>query len=250
MPVQGVAANSTVSGGVLGGGYAADRQRKPELAFRYKVRARVVAEAGAARLQSEGPLRLLSFGPAEGLTLLELDRLLDLEEAVGVEYSEELLERAVPMPSHIRMIRGDVTALPASLGEDSFDLVCALALLEHLPDPVRAVREAVRVLRPGGLFVATCPNPFWDAAAQKLGLLRGIHHEADMDKRRLLGVVRAAGLEPAAFRRFMWAPVAVLPYLRVPVPPALSLRIDRAVESVKAFNWTFVNQCVVGQKRL
>jgi SAM-dependent methyltransferase len=40
----------------------------------------------------------------------------------------------------------------------SFDLVLASHLIEHLNDPAAFVREAHRVLAPGGYFLVTTPN--------------------------------------------------------------------------------------------
>ena len=47
----------------------------------------------------------------------------------------------------------DAMALP--FAEDSFDLVVAMHVLHHVPDPDRAIREMRRVLRPSGLAVVT-----------------------------------------------------------------------------------------------
>lgn len=41
----------------------------------------------------------------------------------------------------------------------SFDAVLCTEVLEHLPDPVRALDEMARLLRPGGMFIITAP--FW-----------------------------------------------------------------------------------------
>lgn len=49
----------------------------------------------------------------------------------------------------------DVTRLPLDTG--SVDVVLCTEVLEHVPEPIRAVREFARVLRPGGRLLITCP---------------------------------------------------------------------------------------------
>jgi SAM-dependent methyltransferase len=51
---------------------------------------------------------------------------------------------------------GSAEALP--FDDQSFDVVLATQLLEHVPDPRVALREAVRVLRIGGRIVLTVPG--------------------------------------------------------------------------------------------
>lgn len=49
----------------------------------------------------------------------------------------------------------DATAIPVADG--SFDAVLCTEMLEHVPEPVRVVRELARVLRPGGRLILTAP---------------------------------------------------------------------------------------------
>jgi SAM-dependent methyltransferase len=54
-------------------------------------------------------------------------------------------------------IVSDILNIPEP--DASFDAVLCTEVLEHLPDPVRALDEMARLLRPGGTFIITAP--FW-----------------------------------------------------------------------------------------
>jgi 2-polyprenyl-6-hydroxyphenyl methylase/3-demethylubiquinone-9 3-methyltransferase len=73
---------------------------------------------------------------------------------VGVDLAASALAQAA---THgVRVIHGDATALP--LPDGCADVVSAGELFEHVPDLPAAVREACRVLRPGGVLVADTLN--------------------------------------------------------------------------------------------
>ncbi len=67
---------------------------------------------------------------------------------VGLDRSLTMLRRA-PQP----VVRGDARRLP--FRDATFASVAALWMLYHMPDPQVTIREAHRVLRPGGLFAAS-----------------------------------------------------------------------------------------------
>ena len=56
----------------------------------------------------------------------------------------------------LRRARGDATRLP--FPDRSFDRIIAAEVLEHVDDDMGAIRELVRVLRPGGTIAATVPS--------------------------------------------------------------------------------------------
>jgi len=238
-----------VPSGVMDKQFAHDRLRTPHVIYRFKTRALALARAADRRLDANAAATVLDFGAADGLTILELNRFFPKWRYYGVEYSTDLLQSARDLPDNVTLIQGDVMNLPDAVSERSYDLVSALALLEHLSDPGKAVKEAARVLRPGGIFIATCPCPFWDKLAERYGLIRGGFHETDMDEAELKRVVREAGLDMVSFERFVWAPLGVLPNLKIPVAAPLSDWVDRVLRPLRVFSGLFVNQIIVGQKR-
>lgn len=66
-------------------------------------------------------------------------------------------------PDAFMGITADATDLP--LPADHFDVVTCQTLLMHLPDPIAAIREMIRIARPGGLVIAVEPNNFFNRLA-------------------------------------------------------------------------------------
>ncbi|MCE1235666.1 MAG: methyltransferase domain-containing protein [Hyphomicrobiales bacterium] len=52
-------------------------------------------------------------------------------------------------------IKCDITSIPEP--DASFDAILCTEVLEHLPDPVPALREMARLLKPGGVLILTAP---------------------------------------------------------------------------------------------
>jgi 2-polyprenyl-3-methyl-5-hydroxy-6-metoxy-1,4-benzoquinol methylase len=52
-------------------------------------------------------------------------------------------------------IVSDITGIPEP--DASFDAVMCVEVLEHLPDPLCALRELARLLKPGGILIVTAP---------------------------------------------------------------------------------------------
>ena len=52
-------------------------------------------------------------------------------------------------------IVSDITSIPEP--DDSFDAIMCIEVLEHLPDPAKAVIEFSRLIKPGGYLIITAP---------------------------------------------------------------------------------------------
>jgi len=138
------------------------------------------------------------------LSLVSESRLVGLELDPG-----RLLAAAEDGTVRARFCAGDATRLP--FADASFDKVVLSEVLEHLPEDGPAVREAARVLRPGGVLAVSVPHagyPFlWDPlnwARERLGLghfsaepWSGIwtDHRRLYTKEALSELVQGAGLE-------------------------------------------------------
>ena len=134
-----------------------------------------VLEIIAARLESRGtdegyaqlsqtyltqlPLpdarRILAIGCGTGIEVRSLRRLTGLETAiVGLDHSPALIEAArrltedEGLSQNVTYEVGDAHHMPYSDGE--FDIVTLHTLVSHVDDPPQVLREARRVVRPGG----------------------------------------------------------------------------------------------------
>ena len=54
-----------------------------------------------------------------------------------------------------------VDACAITFPDQTFDVVMSSEVIEHTPDPRKALREMARVLKPGGILVVTSPNKLW-----------------------------------------------------------------------------------------
>lgn len=118
---------------------------------------------------------------------------------IGVDLVGSALEQAVD--HGVIAARANVYELP--FGKESFDVVCAGEILEHLDDPVLAIQESCRVLKPGGLMVLdTIANTrlarfLAVTVAERIhgGAPPGIHDPAlFVDRKRLVETYAAQGV--------------------------------------------------------
>jgi demethylmenaquinone methyltransferase/2-methoxy-6-polyprenyl-1,4-benzoquinol methylase len=134
------------------------------------------ADAGAlgrGLALAERPLeRLLDVAGGTGRAAVAVDA----DRRVVVDRSAGMLARARERPG-VKAVRGDAERLPVR--DASVDAVTVVDALHHVPDRGAALREAARVLAPGGVLVVREFDPT---------TLRG---------RALVGAERLAGFDSA-----------------------------------------------------
>ncbi|SFB14659.1 Methyltransferase domain-containing protein [Cellulomonas marina] len=170
---------------------------------------RTAENSAAYLLPSLSPgLRLLDVGCGPGSVSIDLAG--RVAEVVGVDAAEAVVAAAREAArdagrENVRFEVADAYALP--FPDASFDVVHAHQLLQHLTDPVAALREMRRVARPGGLVAvrdADYAGMTWYPPSPGLDEWMALYHEvteankADADAgRKLLSWVLDAGFDPA-----------------------------------------------------
>ena len=116
------------------------------------------------------------------------------QRAVGVDQSPAMLNVARARIEHAglrnaQLRQGDIYALPVE--HDAYDLVVVHQVLHYLDDPARALREAVRTLRPGGRIVII------DFAPHELEFLREkhAHRRLGFSPEEISGLLQECGLD-------------------------------------------------------
>jgi SAM-dependent methyltransferase len=98
----------------------------------------------------DGEMAVLEVGCGTGLFLSKLRA----RKRIGCDFSQGLLTQF--KKEDIILVQADAEHLP--FRENSFDVVYSINLLEHVPHPELAIREANRVLKKGGKLIIITPN--------------------------------------------------------------------------------------------
>lgn len=110
--------------------------------------------------------RILEIGAGSAWLSAELSKLPNVVEILATDFSPKLLKEQVPKVFKLLQANAaKITRTPADfykldLPDDRFDFVVCSAVLHQASNMVRVLREAKRVLKPGGRLVAV-REPVW-----------------------------------------------------------------------------------------
>lgn len=177
------------------------------------------AENSAAYLldQLRAGHRLLDVGCGPGTITLDLAQRVSPGLVLGIDNAETIIEEAErsreeAQMNNVRFAVDDVYQISET--NDSFDVVHAHQVLQHLTNPVRALKEMRRVLKPGGILAVRDSDYgafTWSPADHRLDRWLELYHQittknrAQADAgRHLLGWVHAAGFPDATASSSTW----------------------------------------------
>jgi 2-polyprenyl-3-methyl-5-hydroxy-6-metoxy-1,4-benzoquinol methylase len=155
----------------------------------------------ARRLRMARPYlrgRVLDYGCSSGA----LAELCPPEAYLGVDISEEALEAA-------RATHPGYEFNNKVSEHERFDVIVALAVLEHLDDPLDVLARWSGMLNPGGRIILTTPHPSYEwilIVGAKVGLFDRHsleEHDDLLDLPRVRELAAAAGMELERYRRFL-----------------------------------------------
>ncbi len=210
-------------------------KRKAKKSYKYRLWRRTHEVLSAIEEFAYEPVRnIIDLGTADGRMLNMIHKKYSQTRCVGIEHTQELVDFGRKKFHDLEIIQGDIQSL--DFPDDSFDIAIAAAVIEHVPSPDKTMREAKRVLRPGGILVLTSPDPYWEYLATIVGHLKADQHNEVMNLRRLCDLSIQCGLKIINTKKFMLSPFG-MPF---------EFAVEKVVRALH-LNFLFANQLIVVQ---
>lgn len=161
-------------------------------------------------------------------------------EVTSLDVGEALLAQVAKRCESKRVV-GSLLEIPFPDG--TFDVVMSTEVIEHTPDPLRALRELARVVKPGGILAVTTPGRAWQPVvrvASKLKLRPYQGRENFIWPRKAVAVLQESGIAVDEMFGFN-----LLPLFNKKFEKALALT-DRAGGLIPD---VYVNFAILGHKK-
>lgn len=101
----------------------------------------------------------LEYGPGSGIYLPVLAR--HCTQITAADIENAYLSAIPPLSGAVErltLVKDDI--LDSKFKDDSFGLILCSEVLEHVPDPERALKTLHRILHPGGIAIVTTPQRY------------------------------------------------------------------------------------------
>src|SRR5437588_7664713 len=136
--------------------------------------------------------RALEVGYGAGIVLYNLAP--RVSELHGLDLDADPISASQRLSSlgiNSKLVKGSVLNMRGVYPDGFFDLVACFSVMEHLPDPQRALTETWRVLSPSGIAIIGMPavNQFMEYAFQAIGF-KGIEDHHVTTPRQVFDLVR------------------------------------------------------------
>lgn len=103
--------------------------------------------------------RAIEYGPGSGIYLPVLAK--EFQHVVAADVEFAYLEGISPLLDDLKalsLMRDDI--MNSTLVDNNFDLILCSEVLEHVPNPEKALATLYRIVKPGGIVVVTTPQRF------------------------------------------------------------------------------------------
>lgn len=156
---------------------------------------------------TDKPLRILNAGVATGATTTMLEK---YGTVTSLEYDHDCCEF---LRNHLQMEVTEASLTDLPFEDQSFDLVCAFDVIEHIEDDGSALREIRRVLKYDGSYFLTVPAfSFLWSEHDEIN-----HHFRRYTRKMLTERIVAAGLSSdyaSYFNFWLFPPIAAVRMLQ------------------------------------
>lgn len=169
----------------------------------FKARIKILASIIDKNISSSHPIKILNVGVATGATSIMLQQ---FGEVTSIEYDEDCCN-FINQQDNLNVSQGSITEL--NFANNSFDLVCAFDVIEHVEDDKTAAKELERVCSPNGYIFITTP------AYQFLWSEHDVvnHHFRRYtlsNFRNLFSVGTLSNIKATYFNFFLFLPIALI----------------------------------------
>jgi ubiquinone/menaquinone biosynthesis C-methylase UbiE len=167
MTIQNVSKEETLNANIYVHAFlanAGEYEKSPHFRPENRAKVRGIVERLTQHLQGEGGTKALDFGCGTGFMIqLIHDR---FSEVHGIDITQDMMKLVDLSPGNIFL--HECVAESTRFDNSSFDFACAYSFMDHLFDYQVFLKEAYRILKPGGIFYSDLnPNREFASAMQR-----------------------------------------------------------------------------------